>query len=374
MTLSRQPPAGRPAPRAVLASRSHLSAPPLWSGLRVSLFDSGTSALAVGLRLALASLPAGSPVRVALPAYACPNLVAAVLWAGATPEYYELSRSTLGPAPGVIDAFRGDRHLVVLNVDAFGADTLTDTDTRGLSLVHDLAQSFAPFVEGWQPRARFTITSFGRAKPLSLTLGGALLVQGQEEMPSTFATLEISAWKLAVRAAIYGLSLRSGVFGVLSRIPALGIGRTRFTPLNDVACLPARWHAMLAAAVAEVRRLLAGYQAQSLAMLRVARDCGATVPSTVSMAAERAPLWRIPVLCPTPESAARLAYEGVHLGISRLYAQPLPQIVGMPAREVAERWPEATWIAERLITLPTHGRLHEPMLEQLRRLLELRLH
>jgi dTDP-4-amino-4,6-dideoxygalactose transaminase len=43
--------------------------------------------------------------------------------------------------------------------------------------------------------------------------------------------------------------------------------------------------------------------------------------------------------------------------VSRLYGKSLPQIVGMPAEEAAEHWPNAVWIAERLITLPTHGRL-----------------
>jgi hypothetical protein len=108
-------------------------------------------------------------------------------------------------------------------------------------------------------------------------------------------------------------------------------------------------------------------------MLRLARESGAQVFTSVLRTEGRLPLWRVPVLCPDPESAAALAREGAHLGISRLYRRPLPEIMGMAAAEAAERWPSAALIAGRLITLPTHGRLGERRESQLRRLLERQL-
>jgi dTDP-4-amino-4,6-dideoxygalactose transaminase len=105
-------------------------------------------------------------------------------------------------------------------------------------------------------------------------------------------------------------------------------------------------------------------------MLRLARESGARVLASAMEAEGRLPLWRVPIVCPSPASAALLAKEGVHLGISRLYVRPLPQIIGMDTADVAARWPNAAWVAERLITLPTHGRLGERLESELRKLLE----
>jgi hypothetical protein len=346
----------------------------------VELFDSGTAALGQALRLAFAA--AGTPAEsrvVLLPAYACPNLAAAALWAGAVPRYYDLARDTLGPAPGVLDDFESAPNVVMVHVDAFGADTFPQSVTLSAGargrLVHDLAQSFAPYSPDWRPRFPFTVLSSGRAKPASLTLGGVLLSGGDaaeigpaqiEDAPSS----DMSAWQWSVRAAIYSLSLHPLVFGALARIPALGIGQTRFSPLTEAARLPERWLGIFAAAAAAVRDSFADFTRQTAAMLQLAQDSGARLPASALQNQGRAPLWRVPVFCPTPESAVALAGQGGHLGVSRLYARPLPQIMGIAPAEVVARWPQSSWIAERLVTLPTHGRLGGRLENELRRLLE----
>jgi dTDP-4-amino-4,6-dideoxygalactose transaminase len=378
MTLARHAPAGRPVPRAVFAAGRRNGLSP-WPGLHTELFGSGTAALGAAIKLALGVLPEGAPRRVALPAYACPNLVAATLWADGIPEYYDLAPDASGPASGVVESLSHSRDFVMLHVDAFGADTLPASVSavpEGL-VIHDLAQSFAPFLEDWRPRARFNVASFGRAKPLSLTLGGALIAAlpagSAELVDGSSPTVDVSGSKLSLRAAVYALSLHPAAFGVLSRIPALGIGRTSFTPLTHADRLPQEWQAAIAAAVAELRGSLPLITAQTADMLRLARESGARVPASALAAEGRFPLWRVPVLCPDSESATVIAREGAYLGLSRLYLRPLPQIMGMAATEVAPLWPNAAGIAARLITLPTHGRLGERRESQLRRLLESRL-
>jgi hypothetical protein len=378
MKLARHAPAGRPVPRAVFAAGRRKGLSP-WPGLHTELFGSGTAALGVALKLALGQLPEGAPRRVALPAYACPNLVAATLWAGGIPEYYDLSPDVSGPVPGVVESLSRSRDFVMLHVDAFGADTLpasVSAAPEGL-VIHDLAQSFAPFLEGWRPRARFSVASFGRAKPLSLTLGGALIAAlpagSAALVEGNSPTVDVSGSKLSLRAFVYALSLHPTAFGVLSRIPALGIGQTSFAPLTHADRLPPRWHAAVAAAIAELHGSLPLIATQTEDMLRLARESGAQVPASALAAEGRFPLWRVPVLCPDSASATVIAREGTHLGLSRLYLRPLPQIMGRAATEVAQLWPNATGIAGRLITLPTHGRLGERRESQLRRLLESRL-
>jgi hypothetical protein len=380
MSLARHAPAGRRVPRPALSPGRGTTPAQLWPGVGVRLFDSGTAALGCALRLAFAAAgtPPENPV-VLLPAYACPNLAAAVLWAGATPRYYDLARDTLGPAPGALADLQSAPDALMVHVDAFGADTFPQQvalseGARG-RVVHDLAQSFAPYASDWRPRFPFSVLSTGRAKPASLTLGGVLLTgsdAGERDTAQSEDTpsVDVPAWKWAVRSAIYSLSLHPLVFGALARIPALGIGQTRFSPLTDAVRLPERWLRIFGAAAADVRDSFQLFTRQTAAMLQLAQDSGARLPVSALQNQDRAPLWRVPVLCPTPESAAALARDGGHLGISRLYRRPLPEIMGIAPAEVVMQWPEAAWLAERLVTLPTHGRLGGRLEDELRRLLE----
>lgn len=379
MSFARHAPAGRRVPRAALSSRPRVAATQLWPGVRVGLFDSGTAALGHALRFAFAANATPPANRVVLlPAYACPNLVAAALWAGAVPQYYDLARDTLGPGPGVLDELRRTGNAVMVHVDAFGADTLPLLPSLGNGvrgrLVHDLAQSFAPYSPEWRPRFPFSVLSSGRAKPVSLTLGGILLTEsgaaepGSVEIPDAPAS-DLSVWKWRLRTAVYSLSLHPLVFGVLARIPALEIGQTRFTPLTVAGRLPERWVRIFRTAAADARDSFTAFSRQTAAMLQLARDSGVSVPASALQTQGRAPLWRVPILCPTPESAMTLAREGTHLGISRLYVKTLPEIMGVPRADVLACWPNAAWIAERLVTLPTHGRLGERLEDGLRHLL-----
>jgi hypothetical protein len=327
----------------------------LWAGTEVCLLDSGTAALAVALRHALAALPPGADKRVALPAYTCPNLVAATLWAGAKPVYYDLSRN-LAPEPGEIAKWLADEGTVVVHVDVFGAGSGPADHPR---LIRDLAQSFAPYERDWRPSARHTIVSTGRAKPMSLTWGGALLTRAQAVDASFAAEAAVSKSKLALRAAGYGVSLRPAVLGALSSIPQLGVGSTEFSPLNDVQRMPGVWSGVFAAAVEAARETFDTCRDETNIILELAHGAGVSIPDIVSPAANRLPLWRVPVLCPTPESAAALASEAGHLGVSRMYGRALPVIMGETPEAAARQWPGAVWIAERLVTLPTHGRLSQ---------------
>jgi dTDP-4-amino-4,6-dideoxygalactose transaminase len=378
--LLRHAPAGRPVPRRALRSARRISLEDLWSGAHVELFDSGTAALAVALKRTLINLRAESPRWVALPTYGCPNLLAATLWAGGTPVYYDISPETLAPDASTLKTLLRSSGTVVVHVDAFGAatlDALVRQSAFGLEcngrLVHDLAQSYAPYFAEWQSRAPYSVISTGRAKPMSLTFGGALLsfdgVESPTSSPVGGTSTSTSRLVFALRAKAYGLSMRPIVFGTLSRIPQLGIGQTTFTALSSVRQLSRDWNDTFAAAAAEVREALLTYRADSDSMLQLARECGAHVPLSAVAAGGRLPLWRVPVLCSTPEAARAIAESGNHLGVSRLYGRTIPEIMGMPHEQARAQWPNAVSIAERLVTLPTHGRLTNHALASLQTLL-----
>ena len=325
----------------------------LWPGTAVRLLDSGKAALALAIRHAVDSLPAGAGNRVALPAYGCPSLVAAALWAGVPPVFYDLA-ADLSPEPGELVNCLGDEDTVVVHVDAFGMDHGVPDHP---SLIRDLAQSFSPYQRHWRPSAFRTTISTSRAKPLSLNGGGALLTRADACDVSSLSEAAIAKPGLALHAALYGLSMRSTVLGVLSSIPQIDTGGANFSPMTGVQRMPERWAGAFAAAVGLARERFDAYLDETNSMLALAYDAGVCIPGRPSPLTNPLPLWRVPVLCQSPESAMRLASEGRHLGVSRLYSRALPVIMGETVEAAAERWPGAMWIAERLITLPTHGRL-----------------
>ena len=351
---ARHAPSGRAVPmQAVRSFGDGADMGSLWPGTTVQLLDSGKAALALAIRHALDSLPVGAGNRVALPAYGCPSLVAAALWAGAHPVFYDLA-SDLSPEPGELANCLGDEGTVVVHVDAFGMDHGVPDHPR---LIRDLAQSFAPYQRDWRPSAVQTTISTSRAKPLSLNGGGALLTRADSIDVSSLSEAAIAKPGLALHAALYGLSMRSAVLGVLSSIPQIDTGGVNFSPMAGVQRMPERWAGAFAAAVGLTRERFDAYRDETNSMLALAYDAGVCVAGRPSPLTNPLPLWRIPVLCQSPESATRLAAEGRHLGVSRLYSRALPVIMGETVEAAAERWPRAMWIAERLITLPTHGRL-----------------
>jgi len=374
MRMARHAPAGRTVPLPRLLGR-RANDVPAWHGMERRYFNSGTAALSVALRRASAALPAGTTARVALPAYACPNLLASVRWAGAEPVYYDLNAESLAGEAGVLKRWLAAPDVLVVHVDAFGAPSLPEP-IGGPRVIHDLAQSYAPYELNWRARAPYSILSFGRAKPLSLTLGGALLTTSAMTGSAVQDTSDTKGMqpgpdraRIAGRAAAYALSLHPMVFGLLARIPQLGIGQTHLRALKRVELWPDSFDALVQAAISSLRLNMGRWLEDTQAMLRLVQESGGEVPSGVARAASTLPLWRVPILCPTAQGAATLSQEGAHLGISRLYGCTIPQMAGTAEREVAERWPVATSIAARLVTLPTHGRLSPRAHEQLRRLL-----
>ena len=65
----------------------------LFEPYNIRLFHSGTAALAVAIKIAIARRSHAAP-EVLLPAYGCPDLISAVLYAGAKPVLVDLNKNT----------------------------------------------------------------------------------------------------------------------------------------------------------------------------------------------------------------------------------------------------------------------------------------
>ncbi|HEY9229509.1 MAG TPA: DegT/DnrJ/EryC1/StrS family aminotransferase, partial [Gemmatimonadaceae bacterium] len=145
------------------------------------LADSGTSALVLALRIA-----AGRPGDVvALPAYACVDLVAAARHARVQVRLYDVDPETLSPdldsIRRVID--RGVHAIVVAHLFGYAADVPAVreiAERAGVVVIEDAAQGAGGLLNGMRlgRLGDLAVLSFGRGKGLCAGGGGALFGRG----------------------------------------------------------------------------------------------------------------------------------------------------------------------------------------------------
>lgn len=146
-------------------------------GTRFALpVGSGTVGLAVSLRAVGA---AGR--RVIVPALACPNVVVAVIAAGAEPIAVDVAESTYDIDPSEVGPAMDDSVIAVVAVDAFGLPSdiqrLRTVVGQRCLVIDDACHAYGGRHDGMAVGARgdIGVISFGYAKPVQLMGGGMLL-------------------------------------------------------------------------------------------------------------------------------------------------------------------------------------------------------
>lgn len=359
MSLRNLPPAGN-----TIAVRDRGGELPVFPGYASFWVNSGTAALALALALARRRHPGIDSPEVILPAYGCPDLVAAAEFAGVTPILSDVSPDDPGYRLDALAKVLSARTVAVVAVNFLGIrDRLAALRELlkawpAVALVEDDAQWFpeplsAPGLEG-----DFVCLSFGRGKPVSLLGGGALLIR--EEWVSRFPVLEFVAAApnpgrlFGGKLRAYNLLLAPLLYGLVGRNPLLRIGRTTFKPLQQICALDEQRRNLLEANVAQYLAL-PGIAATRLSKLLPAQfDLPRQLPERCGR------LLRYPVLCADADQRTRLwrLLHDAGLGVTALYERYLPAIEGVSGRvETPHALPGAEAFAARLLTLPVHDRV-----------------
>ena len=331
----------------------------------VLLADGGTGALALAIRASLAAAPASA---VALPAYGCYDLATAADGAGAPVLLYDLDPATLAPDGASLRAAlaRGARALVVahwygvpVDLEPIGAAARA----AGATLIEDAAQGAGGTWRG-RPLGSFgdlTVLSFGRGKGNTAGRGGALLARGSDG-PAAIASAGARVLRAAhgaresVQLLAQWLLGRPSLYAVPAALPFLRLGETVYheaSPARGMSAVAIRTLAVtlpLGEREAEVRRANAA---------RLLARAGAGLTTIRVPPDGRAGYLRLPFLA-TP--AARAAAASARpLGIMPGYPTALCDLPGFAERVLnrSDAFPGARLLAERLITLPTHGLLRE---------------
>ncbi|HXC25876.1 MAG TPA: DegT/DnrJ/EryC1/StrS family aminotransferase, partial [Gemmatimonadaceae bacterium] len=206
----------------------------------VALTDSGTSALVLALRLA------ASGGTVALPAFACLDLIAAARYAGVRVQLYDVEPQTLSPdlsslrrmlAEGRVDA------VVVAQLYGFPVDIPGVREVLtpyGIPLIEDAAQQAGATLGGRRTGTfgDLTVLSFGRGKGTTAGNGGALLALSERFRDPVAAVAERlpspgrGAGDIVGATASWILG-RPSVYAIPASIPALHLGETVYHEAHE---------------------------------------------------------------------------------------------------------------------------------------------
>jgi perosamine synthetase len=332
----------------------------------VQLTESGTTALALAM---LAAAREGTRPKVAMPAWACPDLMTAADAVDAEVILYDLDSATLAPDATSFAGALAQRPATVVVAHWFGLPVALElvraaVRAAGALLIEDAAQGVGGTIAG-RPLGSFGdfgILSFGRGKGRTGGCGGALLANDanaasllQRVQPRVApARTGKRAWvALAAQWAVG----RPWLYAIPSSIPSLKLGETIYHPPSPMRGMP-EWAAAVVDALwnrsvqeGEARRAAAARWSQV-----VGDDSSAGAVAFSEPAATTAGWLRFPVL--VNDAAALRDRAARRLGIMRGYEQLLADLPLAPGRVVnSGPWPGAAQLAARLRTLPTHSLL-----------------
>lgn len=374
------PPVGNPVKLQTGGDELDIALPDslaVFSGWQLHFYDSGTAALAAAMiaaRLKKFGADCLAPAEVILPAYGCPDLVSAAVFAGLIPVLVDLEKSRPWLDLDAVSNAVSVNTVAIVAVDLFGIQERLSalrviTEKAGIVLIEDSAQSF-PAEQMTQSGKRYwqgdmVVLSFGRGKPVSLLGGGLVLsVSGETALSALLpvvlpvkSTLRQSL-NYRLKVYLYNLMIHPRLYWLPDSLPFLHLGETRYHVLHGLKGMDDGRKKIL------LNNIYAYYQYDTHALRLtefLRRELAENnhiidLASVCGMPASQR-LLRYPLLLPATKRDTVVQYLKIRgMGPSVMYATSLPVIDGVKSllsRSIT--FPNAEDFAARLLTLPTHG-------------------
>ncbi|HEV3138986.1 MAG TPA: DegT/DnrJ/EryC1/StrS family aminotransferase, partial [Vicinamibacterales bacterium] len=324
--------------------------------------SSGKAALTLTLR-AMKTL---SPRRdVIIPAFTCFSVAGAVVHAGLRPVLCDIDPATFDFDQRKLRQTMTADTLCVIAHHLFGVPaaigpTRMLCERHGAFLVEDAAQAMGGEIGG-RPLGTLGdagVFSFGRGKNVTCGSGG-IVVTNSDRLGAAIggAYRRLGSASVAdqiadvARTALMMIFIRPWLYWLPAALPFLGLGRTIFPRTISVkrlsgfqAGLLRNWRSRLARSN-RLRAEAVSYFTRALS-LDDARGGGR-------------PYVRMPIVARTAEIKDRVYAKARNLGVSVSYPTPINDIPEMRTTFAGQRFPAASGVSERLLTLPTHHWLSE---------------
>ena len=355
-----------------------------FSPYQARYYASGTAALAAAISVALQLKHTDNP-EVILPAYGCPDLVSAALFAGVKPVLVDLKPDRPWMSLDALSSSISARTVAIIAVSLFGiseriAELRPIAEQAGVVLIEDSAQAFPHGHETdfWQ--AELVVLSFGRGKPVSMLGGGAVLYRGSGlagYLPTGAepgAGIRSRQLRDRLKTQLYNLMISPWLYWLPQNVPFLHLGETRYHPLADIEAIDSARLGTLAANIAAYQQHDLVVQDTLAAMLEGCCSVSSKLkdlPRLCSLSPQRR-LLRYPLLVDaTVRDTLYRKLLNAGLGPSVMYPATLPAIPGLQKLLAGQGpFPVAEMFAANILTLPTHGGVRVRDIAKMRKLLE----
>jgi len=335
---------------------------PTFNGYTSVGVQSGTAALALGLLMARQRRADIHAPTVIVPAYGCPDLIAAAEYAGVRPLLVDTAVDDPGYDLGQLASAIDARTIAIVAINFLGIrERLAELRAivakhAGVTLIEDNAQWFPEPGDGLALIGDLVCLSFGRGKPVSLLGGGLLLIRNDLDVKTPARAAARTDAALRTKTNLLNLLLHPRLYALVNRNPLLKIGETRFKALSEIRMLDARRAALLRGAVTHNLSMPRNLEDAWLqAITRVDDLYELNVVST-----RRGRLLRYPVLASSADIRNDLwtRLDRAGLGVSAMYRNALPEVNGVAGKfDIFRDYVNAQNFAARLLTLPVHQRV-----------------
>jgi dTDP-4-amino-4,6-dideoxygalactose transaminase len=342
-------------------------------------YNSGTASLAAAIGAAIRNKSAERP-EVIVPAYGCPDIVSAAVFAGARPVLVDLEDDRPWMNLGQLSASINGNTVAVVAVDLLGiperiAAIRSIVGQAAVVLIEDSAQAFPTQGDQRFWGGDLVVLSFGRGKPVTLLGGGAVLVRDPalRKLLPEGATRQGSGRLFRLMALLYNLMSSPYLYWIPQGLPFLRLGDTRYHPLAAIETMDPERLRLLGRNIWKyrhdkntLRAALADIVTGACSSGKVFIDLPALCRVEPGQRLLRYPLliragWRERVF-------HRLRNAG--LGPSLLYPASLPRIPGLEGLLRGQGdFPAAESFAGRILTLPTHEGVRNTDLSKIRQIL-----
>lgn len=330
---------------------------------------SGRAAMSVILRaMKTAARPERDEVIVA--GYTCYSVPNSIERAGLKVRLGDVDPHTLSFDLDALRAMNTDRVLAIVTANLYGipndlAAIEAFAAERGIFMLDDAAQALGArcgsrAVGGFGDAGLY---SFDKGKNITTIQGGAIVARSsltaaiEAEHCALPPATPAEGAGLAIKAGIYGTLLRPSMYGIVTRMPGLGLGRTAYetpTPMT-------RFSPLLAGLALRLARRLESINAARIenAQRYIRELAGAPGLRLPQVAADAAPVYaRFPVFVSDPARRAPFvaALDAAGIGATLSYPEALanvPEVRRLLAAESPQ--PGAIEISRSVVTLPTHA-------------------
>ena len=363
MRLTALPPVRRAVPlkRGTPAARAAMER--FFGNRPITLYASGTAALAQAIARCAAKSSASAP-EVIIPAYGCPDLVAACLHAAVYPRLVDVASSHWAYDLEALQASLSPNTVALVAVNLLGlgdgaGELIHVCRERRIPLIQDSAQFLPREPIDWP--GDYVVLSFGRGKPLNLLHGGALIGPGEDSHTLSVRPAHYIGKEhlLASRAAAVAFNFltRPKVYGIFSALPGTGLGKVTYQPLTRAALLPDKAWKQMGTAF-ELYRKKPSYRRDIwTAAIEEWSGFGITALASPGSPLPAEPL-RLALLAPDRDARDSLVahLNRAGLGASRFYGEELSRVASIPDIVAKQgSFANASLLADRLFTLPTHS-------------------